>query len=426
VSDLHSALQTEVVGTAGWKNGVLTLVRLRDGRDDIRYSLHVATNTITLSGLQVSDFMQRVGLMHFRCAFSDLRECHAMSVSEGFELDAFADALAGAYDETRDSIAAFEKCGFDVRGQFRRDYSTGGGDGHQASKHEHMKDARDEFFDFSFSWVESSGNKGWVTHYRPRQLPITEELARVVSWLGLRSFEQCPEFDFEPCFWRFTAFDNQGRSPFDSNAELAHRWFDAHADGFSRATRLVLAADAALAPFGMRVLPRSANTDQGQASPVRRTTAGREAMRPAYEPAADTLAGDFDVAISVAGPDRVHAEALARIVRDAGFRVFYDEFFGSDLWGKVLNELFDGIFRKRSKFCVMFISAAYRDRMWPTRERQAALDRAIQEKGNDYLLPVMVEHVDIDGLSPSLGYVSLAEQSIEEIGQMLLEKLASQ
>ena len=36
---------------------------------------------------------------------------------------------------------------------------------------------------------------------------------------------------------------------------------------------------------------------------------------------------EYDVALSFAGEDRAHAEALASSLRDNGARVFYDEFF---------------------------------------------------------------------------------------------------
>ena len=44
----------------------------------------------------------------------------------------------------------------------------------------------------------------------------------------------------------------------------------------------------------------------------------------------------FDVAISFAGTERNYAEQLATIVKNAGFSVFYDEFYPEYLWGKNL------------------------------------------------------------------------------------------
>jgi len=129
------------------------------------------------------------------------------------------------------------------------------------------------------------------------------------------------------------------------------------------------------------------------------------------------------VAISFAGANREMAERLAVQVRDAGFSVFYDGFYGADLWGKDLAEFFDEIYRKRSRYCVLFISEAYRDRAWTIHERRSAQARALQEKGAEYLLPIRVDDTDLPGMIPTLGYVSLREHRIDEIAQMLIGKL---
>jgi hypothetical protein len=50
----------------------------------------------------------------------------------------------------------------------------------------------------------------------------------------------------------------------------------------------------------------------------------------------------------------------------------------------------------------------------------------VQENGKEYILPVRVDSTDLDGLSPSIGYVSLADKSIDEIGKLLVSKLKAQ
>ena len=59
---------------------------------------------------------------------------------------------------------------------------------------------------------------------------------------------------------------------------------------------------------------------------------GREPERAGDWPT--DLPDRFDVAFSFAGTEREHAEELANLVRAAGFRVFYDKFYESELWGK--------------------------------------------------------------------------------------------
>jgi hypothetical protein len=133
----------------------------------------------------------------------------------------------------------------------------------------------------------------------------------------------------------------------------------------------------------------------------------------------------YDIAISFAGPQRPQAEELAKSIQAAGYQVFYDRFYASDLWGKNLATHFDDVFRKQARFCVPFVSTDYATRVWTTREFQSALARAVDERGGEYLLPVLVETVEIPGLLPTIGHVSLVDHTIEQVAQLLIEKLKS-
>jgi hypothetical protein len=73
----------------------------------------------------------------------------------------------------------------------------------------------------------------------------------------------------------------------------------------------------------------------------------------------------------------------------------------------------------------MFVSNEYAERLWTTHERCSATARALQERGNEYILPVKIEDADIDGLAPSLGYISIAEYSADQIADLLIKKLTS-
>lgn len=110
------------------------------------------------------------------------------------------------------------------------------------------------------------------------------------------------------------------------------------------------------------------------------------------------------MAITFAGTERDLAEELATLARDAGLRVFYDDFYPEQLWGKNLPEFFDDIYRKRSRYCLMLMSPEYAERMWTTHERRSAQARALQEKGNEYILPIEVVKTDLPGMPPTVGY----------------------
>ena len=134
------------------------------------------------------------------------------------------------------------------------------------------------------------------------------------------------------------------------------------------------------------------------------------------------LPSNFDVAISFAGTERELAEKLAQLLRAAGVTVFYDNFYPEHLWGKNLTAFLDEIYRKRAKFCVVFVSEEYRTRKWTNHELRSAQAKALEQKGEEYILPVKVDATDLDGLPTNVGYVDVS-LGIEKIAQLLLKKL---
>jgi hypothetical protein len=131
---------------------------------------------------------------------------------------------------------------------------------------------------------------------------------------------------------------------------------------------------------------------------------------------------EYDVAVSFAGEDRPHAEALATVLRQHQVRVFYDSAEQANMWGKNLVEHFHDVYSRRARFCVMFVSSAYAAKAWPTHERRAALERAFQESARDYVLPVRIDSTPVPGLPSTVGYLSI-EIGIEEIARLLRDKL---
>lgn len=141
----------------------------------------------------------------------------------------------------------------------------------------------------------------------------------------------------------------------------------------------------------------------------------RQIVRPKSIPLAEpvTMAMDaplptnFDVAISFAGSERSLAESLANKIQDAGFAVFYDNFYPEHLWGKNLAAFLDEVYRKRAKYCVVFVSNEYKERRWTSHELRSAQARALDMKGQDYILPIRIDATDLDGLPPTIGYMSI-------------------
>jgi hypothetical protein len=247
--------------------------------------------------------------------------------------------------------------------------------------------------------------------FRGEFQPLAPEFEAALKFLrGFSVFDQCPEFDFESCWWRFTRFEG------DASRAYKHRCFDEHAQHFSPGLHRLLGAHAELADHGMSFLEIAQRNDllPKEPAPVQREAPGRLAEEPAYR---------YDVAISFAGPERTFAEELASAVRQGGFEVFYDGFYPEQLWGKDLVTFFDNIYRKDSRFCVMFVSSEYAARIWTNHERRSAQARALQEKGQEYILPIRIDDTELDGLPPTVGHLKIADHSIAEIAALLLKKL---
>ena len=413
--DIHVGIRTESSTSHSGGGVQFTLAKVTHGRDQVAYGLHSSVSSYSLSGVKQQDFLEQLGFRPHNCPFVSGREAYCLAVDEGLDPGAFADAFGAAFDELREASRHLEQCGFylDSRDFPAKAWTRGGGDGHRGTSQERMKESNDEHFEFVFSWLEQGSGEGWTTHYRAREQPPSPEMESVLAFLGLHRSEECIEFDFEPCRWRHVQRVTQG-DPFFGNNTVVHGWFDAHPEHFASGIEHLLRSENLVRPFGMGFLQPSDIREQRTPVPAAPASRGRRGGQGNDE--------DYDVAISFAGTERAQAEELARCLRGLGVKVFYDGFFGAQLWGKDLAEFFDDIYRRRARYCVMFVSEAYRDRMWTTHERRSAIARSIEQR-EEYILPVVVEQVDLSGLPPTLGHVSAHEFTTEEIADMVVEKL---
>ena len=413
---------------------------LSGGKFDVGYSLHVYPSSFSTSGLQTTDFLANLGFDRSdACSFTKGQQCYVIRVHEEFDPEQFLAAFLSAFGYVTNADNGFENCGFLLpkpegwgffhgkpSGRSMSESHELFGDGHTAHSSNCMKQTEDDNFFFRFSFITTEYGKGFVTHYRPKHPPLSSEIASTFQYLGLQQFPECPEFEFEQCFYRKLAYEEGGGGYFDSNTEYAHRTFDAHASHFSSAISDLLKANAEIESFGMSVLPFDRNTlERLEADIEQKVIRGQRA---GVNTAATAVAVsnevpfDFDVAISVAGADKEYAKDLAERVGNAGFSVFYYEYFPEYLWGKNLAVTFDQIFRQRSRFCVIFVSEEYSDRVWTIHELRSALARAIDEKGTEYILPVRIDQTELEGLLPTTGYLPI-NIGIEKIGELLIKKL---
>lgn len=135
-----------------------------------------------------------------------------------------------------------------------------------------------------------------------------------------------------------------------------------------------------------------------------------------------TSSFEWDVAISYASEDHVYVEKVATCLKNKGIKVFFDKFEQVDLWGKDLYTYLDEIYRKKARFCVMFLSEDYIRKIWPNHEKRSAQARALGEE-QEYLLPVMLDKVDVPGLPPTIGFVDGTTNSPAQVCRMIEKKI---
>ena len=110
----------------------------------------------------------------------------------------------------------------------------------------------------------------------------------------------------------------------------------------------------------------------------------------------------YDVALSFAGEDREHANELAKLLEAGGYSCFYDENELANLWGKNLYDYLSSVYKDRARYCVMFLSKHYEQKLWTNYERQNAQARAFKEnkENREYILPVRLDDTEIPGIPP--------------------------
>lgn len=435
VRDIHSALKTESAGQASGHGVQFTLLKLQYSKDEIGYSLHARPSSFSSAGFQATDLLSYLGFARQRCACVGGQEAFCRGVEPGFDISGFGTAFEKAFAIMEEAEQHLEACGYILEqpegwgyffgkpsGTRHRAFSVGEGDGHTAPQSKIQKTSEDDSFNFAMTFISGGQSKGWVIHYRPKHLPLSAEMRAAIEFLGLGSFRECPVFDFDSCLWRFIELQARDDHLFGGNAGIVNGACEAHAARFSPAVRSLIDADSVLRPFDLEFLPiqveRPEPSQRVRPTNTRSPTAKQQG-------GAKNVKGDYqyDVAISFAGTERPYAERLAEIVRDAGFRVFYDNYYPDQLWGKDLVVFFDDIYRKQSLYCVIFASAEYCARMWTNHERRSAQARMLEARGKEYILPIKVDDSELPGMPPTMGYLALTQYDIDQIGALLIKKL---
>lgn len=130
----------------------------------------------------------------------------------------------------------------------------------------------------------------------------------------------------------------------------------------------------------------------------------------------------YEVVLSFAGENRGYVEQVAEGLKVNDVSLFYDDYEEATLWGKNLHEHLHKVYSGSARYCVMFISKYYAEKVWPTHERRSAFARAVEAK-EEYILPARFDDTELPGLQKTIKYVDLRVKSPGELVQLILQKL---
>ena len=247
------------------------------GKDNSVYGLHVFP-----SNDQSKDFLEYLGFEYGTNECKHLYDkrlpqqtynCYTLEVIEKFDLDCFAQSLKNAYLELTESEEDFRKCGlfFDppkekeeeihvsVLGATRQRHR---GDGHTGdSDLSPNKELEDNDFHYKLTLLESNSEKSWIIHYSPKQTPLSPESLSVLKFLGIRSYQKCPQYDFKLCYWYDIPFEGEIKpkmfsgvpTQYDNASEVGEA-LEAHKDYFSSGIEKLVAANAEMEKVGLSFL----------------------------------------------------------------------------------------------------------------------------------------------------------------------------
>ncbi len=107
---------------------------------------------------------------------------------------------------------------------------------------------------------------------------------------------------------------------------------------------------------------------------------------------------EWDFAISFAGENRDIARQIAEQLGLCDSRVFFDENFEANYLGRTWSKEFERIFGKDSRLVVCLLDHHYRDKIWPTFERECFLQRVPSAE----VIPIYLDDTVFPGIPRDL------------------------
>ncbi|MGW4529218.1 TIR domain-containing protein [Amycolatopsis sp. NPDC004378] len=133
---------------------------------------------------------------------------------------------------------------------------------------------------------------------------------------------------------------------------------------------------------------------------------------------------EYDIAVSFSGEQRAYVELVVRACQERGMKVFYDADEAVRLWGTnvipQLRRIFGGV---AARYVVPFLSREYLAGPYPMDELSAAM-RADVERGGGYLLPILLDDVEVpaDVVDPAVIYLQAGGRTPDQLADVIVEK----
>lgn len=129
---------------------------------------------------------------------------------------------------------------------------------------------------------------------------------------------------------------------------------------------------------------------------------------------------EYDIALSFAGENRPLAREIANQLGVLDANVFFDENFESNFLGGAWSQQFERIFGHDSRLVVCLLDSCYREKIWPTFERECFLPR-VREKE---VIPVFLDDTSFVGIpSDIIGIKYKYDRSSEIINNEVTDKI---
>ncbi len=107
---------------------------------------------------------------------------------------------------------------------------------------------------------------------------------------------------------------------------------------------------------------------------------------------------EYDFAVSFAGENRQLAREIFEQLSQLDARVFYDEYFEANFLGGAWSAQFERIFGHDSRLVVCLLDKHYREKIWPTFERECFLPRV----PDGDVIPVFLDDTPFVGIPKDL------------------------